>query len=297
MANVYLELPTKDVISIESDSIKEFNALNKSFFSAYIPGVVYHDTCASKPTVCLRHIESNEKSFTINNSDYVLKDNWEGNVSFDLYHLAYSIARDLFLKNANYTIHSSCVENNGLILIVGHSGTGKTTSALNLIEKYNAKWASGNKTLLTFTEDNKLRFLAGTETATIKQSDVGNYKKLMGVQLNYFDRVAFNISEDFHYRITAKSYIKSIALIGQLQNAQEFKEFTSLSALHALYPYFLDSVNADTVLCEGTQVYCGDFGSTPRKELARSLSLSLQTIPVYLIRGSQDYVVSRLGEI
>ena len=207
MVILNLILPTKHIIQLKSDSTLIFDNLAKAFLSAYTPGLVFSDDLTLNPDFIVSHVESDKKSVELKDKELTIYDSWNGKISFDLYPLVYSIARKLFLIESSYSIHSSCVDKNGLILIVGHAGSGKTTTALNLVTKHGAKWASGNKTLLRFN-DSKILAVAGTETTTIKQSDEPAYIDFIGDRLPYFDRLAFNLKDEFSYRFTSQSFLR-----------------------------------------------------------------------------------------
>ena len=46
-----------------------------------------------KPDYTIIHIESNEHRLELKDDEAVIYDSWKDNISFDLYHLAYSISR------------------------------------------------------------------------------------------------------------------------------------------------------------------------------------------------------------
>jgi hypothetical protein len=62
-----------------------------------------------------------------------------------------------------------------------------------------------------------------------------------------------------------------------------------LSALHTLYPYFLDAVNAD-VIVNGRQVFSGAALEGAAGHLAEHLGAALEQLPVRKISGSTPYM-------
>jgi len=297
MSELNLQLPTTDFIKIRSESALKFDELTRLFLSAYTPGLKFFDNTETVPAFTITFVESDKKSVEVFDKEIVLHDSLSNNIPFDLYHLFYSISRKLFIEKNTYPIHSSCFDNNGLVLVVGHSGSGKTTVAMNMIMNHGSKWASGNKTLLSFTPDEKIRVWAGTETTTVKQSDESMYANIIGEKVPYFDRLAFQLKQDYMYKFTPESVLKSIVLIGHLEGYSEFKELSSLSALHALFPFFLDVVNADTVLCDGGAVYSYEAGTPAKELLARNLEKSLRNTKIYSIKGSKNFVFDTLTKV
>ncbi|HEU0051037.1 MAG TPA: hypothetical protein VFQ60_03200, partial [Patescibacteria group bacterium] len=222
---------------------------------------------------------------------------WDKNIPFDAYHLLYGAVRREWLKKKAYSAHAACLlnEKGEGILLVGHSGVGKTSIALQLILKCGWKLFSGNKTLLSF-QKGKITAVAGTKTMTIREMDKLKYKTLVAKGFSYGDRFAFSLPEEA-YAQAAEIEILKIILVRLNDGAKEDRELSSLSALHTLYPYLFDSVNADTLLAGGSYVLSGEPPKGGREFLARSLAKSLNRFNVHSIVGSMDVFIKHLSRV
>lgn len=227
----------------------------------------------------------------------LLREPWNGIISPDTYHLLYSMARVQLLSRDLYPTHAACIERgNSGVLIVGHSGVGKTSILLQLLLQRQAAYYSGNNTVITFTNTNELYAVAGTPTITIKSKDKIRHESFSANGIEYGDRYAF--VPDQSVRTSSPSLrITSIILPRLNDGVREFARISPLSSLHTLYPYMLDVVNADTILCNGTAVYSGTPSSGVQKKLAIQLPTALESIPVYTINGSLEFITQRIQQL
>jgi len=222
----------------------------------------------------------------------------------DLLHLVYSAVRPLWIKRGFYPVHSVCVGDNekdgGYTLVVGHSGSGKTAIALKVAEGSGKKILSGNKTLVSFGKNGQMYAVAGTRTMTRAKSD-GTPSTATGV-VSYQERVAFELgdtsvlshngSDGSEFKIAMP--IKLIALARLNDGASQCEKLSALSALHKLYPFFIDAVNADTVLCGGEAIYSGALPAATMKKAAAALALGTKSVPVIVVSGSMAHVTKAL---
>jgi len=74
---------------------------------------------------------------------------------------------------------------------------------------------------------------------------------------------------------------------------QDWRELQPTSALHTLYPYFLDTVNADIVI--GKDVFNGSVSQETKKYLAGRLGKAVERVPVYSAAGSLSFIVEKIA--
>lgn len=203
----------------------------------------------------------------------------------DLYHLLSGVARQHYLENHLYPTHAACLGLDDLVLLVGHSGSGKTSIALELLKDKEMKLFSGNTTVVSF-EDDSVMAVAGTPTITARAGDL---KERFAAQ-QYADRGAFSLA-GAQYANPGK--IKAAVVVRLNDKAQEWNKLSSISAIHTLYPYFLDTVHADTVVC-GKFVHDGAIRPEVKSYLAMRLADTLPRIPVYTACGSLPFVAGRI---
>lgn len=189
----------------------------------------------------------------------------------DLYHLTYAVTRRALMDRGYFCVHAACVgAGDDFRLVAGHSGAGKTTLAQRLVDGHGYKLLSGNKTVVRFDDDGGMIAVAGTRTMTAVD---GNLKR-------------------FAYDMAASDYadgpvkIRAIDIVRINDGVAEVERLSSLSALHTLYPYFLDAVNAD-VIVNGRDIYDGTATPAQKSVLARGLA---DAPPVRKISGTMDFM-------
>jgi len=145
--------------------------------------------------------------------------------------------------------------------------------AQRLVEHHGFKLFSGNKTVVKFDESGGLIAVAGTRTMTALDAGLR--------------RFAYKMPEDSY--ATGPVLIKSIGLIKINEGVEETQKLAPLSALHTLYPYFMDAVNAD-VIVNGKDVFDGSPITSVKPTLTSNLQRLLQHTPVIKSSGSILYL-------
>lgn len=241
---------------------------------AYVPGIAFLDKVPPHIDLTVEHEISDNQRLEDRGSHVILYAPAREKFPADLCHLLYGVERRALLKRDFYAVHAACVgRGDDYMLIVGHSGAGKTTLAQNLVEKHGMKLFSGNKTVVRFDDDGGLRAVAGTRTMTALDGNL--------------DRHAYEMSASDYAPSEVK--IKSAVLVRVNDGVREAQTLGSLSALHTLYPYFMDAVNADVVV-NGRDVLDGTPDAGVKKRLAGHLRRSLARLPVHKYSGTMDFL-------
>lgn len=327
MSTLFFSIPNQLNMKISSDRDLTFTDSEYLLLKGYVPGLIRLDSEPTHIDVLIQHTESDDKKMVQEEiraqrddgdttvSRVQICDTWKGIFSADLYHLLYGIVRPQLLKKKLFPIHGACVgsfsnsynglsnaksDQDGYVLMVGHSGAGKTSVVLKLLQDENAsiKVFSGNKTVTSFTvnnaSDTTLQAIAGTQTITIRGSDKEKWNGFAsGEHVDYWDRYAFMLNTD-KYATSTTVPIKAIVIVRLNDYVEESKKINPLSALHALYPHFLDVVNADIVMSVTENVFIGTPPEGTEKYLVSHLKSVLQNMPVYGLIGSSKFVA---GEI
>lgn len=283
MKTLYLSLPGGLHARIASSEDIEMDRTSVLLFSAYIPGLKLMETKPANADMSITHIESEKMRMVHKGNHVTLYGKWKNRLPLDVYHLLYSMVRAELLKKGLYTVHAACVGN---CLIVGHTGMGKTAITLALV-KGGMKVFSGNKTVVSFSHN--ISAVAGTPTITLRSAE--KPASHIGESAVYGDRLAFTLAQK---DCAASSKIKKIFIARLNDGAREFTRLNPASAMHKLYPYFMDSVNADTIMCNGKCVFAGKPPAGAEARLAKGLLSALKKIPVYSVSGSKPFVVKRI---
>ncbi len=195
----------------------------------------------------------------------------------DAYHLLYGHVRKALLARDLYPVHAACVgDDAGYALLVGHSGSGKTTLAQQLLAQ-DHKLYSGNKTVMR-KHGSGLDAIAGTRTMTALDAAFTRHAALL---------------PEAAYAPTSTVPIKNIFIVRVNDGVTEDQRLAPLSALHTLYPYFMDAVNAD-VIVNGKTVFDGHVDAGVKSRLVETLGRALEAIPVRKISGSIAYMAQRV---
>ncbi|OGL98299.1 hypothetical protein A2318_00540 [Candidatus Uhrbacteria bacterium RIFOXYB2_FULL_45_11] len=297
MSTFYFSIPNLLTIKIASDKSFELSNTDEMLLRGYIPGIVRLDAVPEHVDLAIEHIESPVKKFIQEAHRVIIQDSWNGLFSADVYHLLYGMVRLELLKRNLFPIHAACIgRNDEYILVVGHSGAGKTSVLLKLLQDASIKIFSGNKTVMQF-ENKHLLAVAGTPTITIRGSDKSKLDDLkIADHVEYWERYAFMLDAS-RYESAPSVKIKAIVMIKLNDYAEENKTVNPASALHTLYPFFLDSVNADIVLRDLNDVFIGNPPDGTQKVLVEHLKHILETVPVYSFIGSSAFVADHLSQL
>ncbi len=284
MTELQFSLPRNFIGRFSSDKDIEIGQKELLLLEAYVPGIEFVSG-SQRFDVTVWHKEDNDQKMVFDGCNITLYGEWNRELSPDVYHLISGVARQHYLRNNLFPVHAACIGLDDLVLITGHSGSGKTIVSLDLLQKASQKMYSGNKTVVDLAENGTLKAIAGTKTMTLRTSDLK--RQVRGIE--YGDRTAFRL-DDTQYAEAGK--ISSIFLVRLNDGVQDWRELSSTSALHTLYPYFLDTVNADVVI--GKDLFDGSTPPETKEYLVRGLGEVLQNVPVYSATGSLSFIVDRI---
>jgi hypothetical protein len=284
MKMLYLSLPGGLHAQIASSKDIKMDKTSILLFSAYIPGLKIMKNKPKKTDISIKHIESEKMRMIQKENHVTLYGRWKNHLPLDVYHLLYSMLRVELLRKGLYAVHAACAGN---CLIAGHTGAGKTAITLALV-KEGMKVFSGNKTVVSFSHN--LHSVAGTPTITLRSAE--KPASHIGESAVYGDRLAFSLAQENYAFSPVK--IKKIFIARLNDGAREFTRLSPVSAMHKLYPYFMDAANADTIMCNGNCVFAGKLPAGVEARLAKSLSAMLKKIPAYSVSGSKPFVIKRI---
>ena len=281
-------------IRIQSDLIKQIHPEDLLLMGAYLPGLKQIDAPMALADIELVHRQTSgsialvEKSFC--HAEFY--NTWTDRISIDTFFLLYGLVRQALLEREYFAVHASCVEDeHGALLLIGHSGAGKTTVANALVQQ-GKRLFSGNKTIIHFKPAGELEVIAGTRTMTLPASVA------MGTipSVSYQERHAFSLSPD-QYSTNTPLRVRTIALIGLNDGVQTSQILSPESALHRLVPFFLDTVNADVVLGHEGTVLTDKRPEGIESLLVKHLWHTLSSIPTVRIEGSLPYLLESISPL
>ena len=287
--------------TINLDKMVLFEQRDELLLQAYVPGIKIAEPTGKKNSAShlftVNHHHSKNKRILQKEKDLFIFDDWSEEIPLYLFHLIYSICHKTWLENDCYAVHSACVgKNNSWSLLVGHSGVGKTTVMLDLLNNHGWEMFSSNKTLLKFNQNSSLETLAGTTTITCRESDRTMQIIPINPEIIFLDRFMYTLPEKYS-QPKQKNQIKKIYLIGLNPAVKEYEQLNNFEALVALYPFFLDCINYDILLFKGSNLYDGTPSDPEiKKRLLKNMKKQLHSLDVYSLKGSLDFVSNIINE-
>jgi len=236
--------------------------------------------------------------------DIIIHDTWEDGMPLHMIHLLYSVVQGEHLRRGNYPVHSSCVTKDDKgYLFIGHSGSGKTTSALTMVREHDFGWFSGNKTLITFdgqaneSEYRSMRATAGTLPVTVEVSNTATGLPVFdeNIKIPFVDRELRMLKDQYHYTEEDVT-INGIFFVRVNNGVQKCSQLSPDGAAISLFPFFYDYFNTDIHLPGGEMFNPGFVDDGHRKALEGQLHGALQEIPIFQVSGSFEYMADKVKE-
>lgn len=282
-------------VQFKSDAHFDYSQTDFVQMSAHLPG--FSESNQNRPDLIIEHTQSGEFKFEQGNGKIKVASAWNQKLPPDFIHLLYGASRLQWLNQKIFPVHAACIGNDedGYILLVGAPGSGKTSLTLYNAAKSNYKVFSGDKTLLRFSDDGKLEALAGTRTLTVRSEDVERWTTVPKLYEHQFgDRLAFQLPPAYYAKKQSVP-IKQIYLIDINAGTNSGTQLSALSALHTLYPFFLDKQREDVLIEDSQGFLDGAVGKDIKTELSKNLFTALQNIPVYKVSASVPEMTDFIG--
>ncbi|MDE0724332.1 MAG: hypothetical protein OSB62_06485 [Alphaproteobacteria bacterium] len=253
---------------------------------AYVPRPLHKGSCML--TLTLKH--SPFTNLAKHKNHAVLNTPCRDEFPMDGYHLLGALVRESLLRKGTYSVHSTCIDGH---LIVAHSGGGKSSVLLECIQQGMGKVVSGNKTLLCLNEG-QMRAIGGTRTMTVGKEAFDQQVNMHIPDVKvYGDRVAFKLNSELYDEMPQS--IQAVWMVKLTNEPLKYQEMSKMSALHKLFPFFMDTVNASVVLGEGEAVFQPDDKAAEGK-LPGLLFQALKNIQVFEVSGTRQDTAKLIKE-
>ncbi len=293
----YINLPGDITIGLTSTGDVPVGKREELLLGAYLPGGQLLQETPVHVDATIHHEESETRGLWQDGPDVVVRDTWQNDFAADIPYLLYGVARHLWLAKGIYPTHAAATKHaNNLSVLAGHSGAGKTSTAMRLLRDHNQRLFSGNTTLLAFDETDTLHAIAGTQTVTLRTQDFLQSGLRATEHTTYGDRTAFRLPPE-HYAPRAVTRVGSIALIRLNDTAPHWERLSPLSALHDFYPYALDTVRSAVIGATGHGVHVGEVKAETYRNLAAQLAHSLGSVAAFRGTGSGSFIAEQVARL
>jgi len=288
MANIFFSLPGNLTLKLESDVLDTLHPEDVLLAQAYLPGLQPVSAPASTVAdIVLTHRQTTTTSSfeETGRCTAVLHDTWTDRVSMDTFFLLYGLTRRALLDHHLFSVHAACVEDDaGAILLVGHSGAGKTRIALELIQQGKLLFA-GNKTVVEWSPFGSMEAVAGTQTMTLHKKSTSTDEEIV----SYGERKAFMVMKQ-QQTISSRIPVRAIVFVRLNDGVETVEHLSQTSAFHQLFPFFLDLVNADVLIGHTGNILKDERPNGIESFLVTHLWNSFQTLPIVRVEGSLVYL-------
>lgn len=265
-------------ILIKFNFPEEINILS---LKALIPGLDISKKHRQKEDIIVSFETS--KRFRIKNkkNSYKICGQWSEHFKNELPHLLYNIIRTYMLNHKMFPVHSININGN---LFVGHSGVGKTSLAVEAL-KNNLSVYSFDKSILLFKKS-KLQMIAGTQVLSVRKS----------VRVNFEPSLIAESRNIFDCKVKQSKQVYNIYLFQLSSNNLFIEKIKKESAIHQLYPYFLDIIKSDTII-DTQHVFEGKVTKITKEFLIKKLKKTLSTLSVQFVSGRKEDIVKMIMEL
>lgn len=294
---IYLLDPVGNYVTFRIERDFVFSKRDEFLVDAHVPGVILSKTIKVFHT-CLAIVElrsSTQQMMSMRKHKIQITDYFQEEIPLYIFHVFYSIFHTNWLNNGIYSLHAACVTHKGLnVLLMGHSGVGKTTISLDLVNTFHFKLAYSDRILIKIKKDGSLITVGGTKVVTYRKQNKNIPSKLLRSGVTYVDRNVERILPE--HDVTLKcNKIDAIVLVRLDATDQEIKKMEFFEALVSLYPFFFDLMNADALIFDGKDYFDGTKVDPPVKRLVlNGLRKTIKKIPIATLSGSLSHISKSL---
>jgi hypothetical protein len=131
---------------------------------------------------------------------------------------------------------------------------------------------------------------------TVRESDKQPRELAIENTFTHWGRETFTLN-DIHITRTTPLAIDAIIVVKVTNYTEMCVRLEDLSLVHTLYPYCMDTVNADIVLADAATVFSGNVAIEHKEHLVLSLVACSATLPVYAIAGPATYIATTISQL
>jgi len=213
MEKIYVESANTGIIYESDLPIYDYLKNNGNFLE--FPGLyISKDLINNKSNYHLIYKNSKNKQLKVVENNMEIYYPIEKINELSIIYPGYILIENARLQNKAVTCHSACVEKDGkAILLLGKTGSGKTTTAVNLCLNYGYNIIANDRTILR-DDDSELMAIDGTKFIFLRYESI---KRNLPGLLNLFENQEIDVNYRSQNRIT-DTWRKKIRFLPQSLN-------------------------------------------------------------------------------
>lgn len=298
LAPICLYDPLGNFIEIYLEESLIFSEHDKFLIDIHIPGVgLFLNNNKSTKCIAKVKLSFSKKSYSIQKGKNIeIFDSFKSKIPLYVYHLIYSVFHKYWLNIGVYSVHAACVSKNGFAtLLLGHSGFGKTTISLKLVEKYGFKLVYSDRVLLKIKKNGNITPIGGTKLITYKHSNKHIPLSILKPNAEYVDRKIQKLLSNYMQTESPK-LINSIAFIRLNNIENNINTVDAFEALVVLYKFFLDILGSDALILNGKGIYEGiDLKLESKMNLLKELRKVTKKISIISVVGPLEQISGKFN--
>ncbi len=231
-----------------------------------------------------------------NGERVVIFDDWSKSVPTYILSLISSLFQKQYLKHDLFSIHSSAVFGNTTnFIFIGKAGSGKTTTAIELVSRHQYKFLSNNRTVISA---DGLNIEAGTQSITVRNESIGSLDSFTEPHIeNIYGRKVIRFRSKYlgNYRNNKKNIFIKLQLNPAVS---EFKKMEFDESMIFLYPNLLDIYDREVLLFNWSVP--APISPLTIKDKKKALDLAHKIYNesvIYHLSGSLDFICEQITNL
>lgn len=301
MSDVYIE--TSGAGLVYNSDIELIDFLRKSRDYLEFPGLKIYDNIPEEFPYSVKYFDVQDRNILC--SDKEIKIYYPSNnlTAASIVFMGYILMERQRNEQSMVTIHSACVEkNNSAILLLGRTGSGKTTLSLNLCDNYNYSLIGNDRNIIGFNSNGELTAFDGTRFLFLRYESI---KRNMPELLDLFPeekkdswlRKVKVLPEDLGIKTTSNVPITKSYIIHVDNSSKELYCINGDNAANRLYLNELFSMYIRGMYTTFSDKNFNAIGYVPSYDTAQCYKNRAELINAIFTISNLEYVSGNLSDI
>ena len=181
MKDIYIETSGAGLVYHSDIDLTGFLGSSKDYLE--FPGLKIFENVPNNFPYSVKYFDVPDRSILCSENEIKIYYPSEDLTAASIVFMGYILMERQRNEKSMVTIHSACVEkDNSAILLLGRTGSGKTTLSLNLCDKYNYSLIGNDRNVIGFNSDEELVAFDGTKFVFLRYESIKrNIPELLGL--------------------------------------------------------------------------------------------------------------------